>query len=75
MYHYPSPVSSSAIRNEYSAGPSSARFSPKPFIYNGRVALALLPSLAVLASYGGSHVAAALVVSETIHSQLPTFFA
>jgi hypothetical protein len=50
--------------------PPAARFSPRPFGYNGRVAAALLPSLAVLASYGGSQVAAVLVVSDICQKTL-----
>lgn len=48
----------------FSSAPSqpSSRFVPQNFKYNGKVALALLPSLAVVASYGGSEVLAALVV-------------
>jgi hypothetical protein len=41
---------------------SSARFVPSQFLYNGRVAAALLPSVLVLAGYGGGAVAAALAV-------------
>lgn len=44
------------------AAPSSHRFVPHNFQYNGRVALALLPSLGVLAGYGGNAVAAALAL-------------
>lgn len=47
------------------AAPSSSRFVPHSFQYNGRVAMALLPSLAVLAGYGGNAVAAALAVSSS----------
>lgn len=46
-----------------STSTASSRFAPHNFQYNGRVALALLPSLAVLAGYGGNAVAAALAVS------------
>lgn len=61
---YPSPGSyPSPVERSYTNGPTTARFSPKPFSYNGRVAAALLPCLAVLASYGGSQVAMVLVVS------------
>lgn len=42
---------------------SSSRFAPSQFQYNGRVAAALLPSVLVLAGYGGGAVAAALAVS------------
>lgn len=42
---------------------SSTRFAPHDFRYNGRVAMALLPSLVVLAAYGGNAVSAALAVS------------
>ncbi|KAI3433444.1 hypothetical protein D9Q98_003258 [Chlorella vulgaris] len=41
---------------------SSTRFAPHDFRYNGRVAMALLPSLVVLAAYGGNAVSAALAV-------------
>ncbi|PSC73750.1 no exine formation 1 [Micractinium conductrix] len=44
------------------SGSSSARFTPHQFRYNGRVALTLLPSLGVLAGYGGTAVAAALAL-------------
>lgn len=63
MYGYPSPVGSPERMFAQEPSPPAGRFSPKPFKYNGRVAAALLPSLAVLASYGGSQVAAVLVVS------------
>ena len=43
-------------------GSAGARFVPSNFQYNGRVAVALLPSLAVMAGYGGNAVAAALAV-------------
>ena len=43
-------------------GSAGTRFVPHNFQYNVRVALALLPSLAVLAGYGGNAVAAALAV-------------
>eukprot|EP00887_Chlorella_sp_A99_P005591 scaffold1.g5591.t1 len=43
--------------------PPSSRFAPSAgFLHNGRVALALIPSLGVLASFGGGLVAAALLV-------------
>ena len=66
MYAYPSPVRSSEPMFPQEPAPPAARFSPRPFAHNSRVATALLPSLAVLASYGGSQVAAVLVVS-TLH--------
>ena len=67
MYAYPSPIPPSpsldTIRPAYASnGPSLSRFTPQSFKYNGRVAIALLPSLAALAIYGGSQVAAVLVV-------------
>jgi hypothetical protein len=40
----------------------SQRFSPQPFLYNGRVASVLLPTLAIIAGYGGSIVAGILMV-------------
>ncbi len=43
---------------------SSSRFVPSQFQYNGRVAAALLPSVLVLAGYGGGAVAAALAVRD-----------
>jgi hypothetical protein len=64
MYAYPSPVRSNERMFPQEPPPPAARFSPRPFGHNGRVAAALLPSLAVLASYGGSQVAAVLVVSS-----------
>ncbi|EFN59471.1 expressed protein [Chlorella variabilis] len=45
-----------------SLGRSSTRFVPHDFRYNGRVAMALLPSLVVLAGFGGNAVSAALAV-------------
>lgn len=45
---------------------SSSRFAPSQFQYNGRVAAALLPSVLVLAGYGGGAVAAALAVSGLV---------
>lgn len=48
-----------------SLGRSSTRFVPHDFRYNGRVAMALLPSLVVLAGFGGNAVSAALAVSLT----------
>lgn len=42
---------------------SRSRFTPHDFRYNGRVAMALLPSLVVLAGYGGNAVSASLAVS------------
>ena len=60
MYTYQSPLQS--VDRPYYEERPSARFTPQAFRYNGRVAAALLPSLFVLASYGGTQVAAALVV-------------
>jgi hypothetical protein len=64
MYAYPSPVRSTEPMFPQELPAPAARFSPRPFGHNSRVAAALLPSLAVLASYGGSQVAAVLVVSS-----------
>ena len=39
-----------------------ARYSPNPFKYNDRVAVALLPSLIILGSYAGKFVSGILLV-------------
>ena len=57
-----SPLGSGYPALASNGGSAGARFVPHNFQYNGRVALALLPSLAVLAGYGGNAVAAALAV-------------
>ena len=45
------------------------RFVATSFAYNGRVAAALLPCLAVLAGHGGAHVAAVLLVGPSTSAQ------
>ena len=60
------PLSPTTPRSPFTSSTSNlqaARFSGGSFSLNGRVALALLPCLAVLASYGGGLVAAVLLVS------------
>ena len=66
------PVPAVQAASTSAAAAGSSRFAPHSFQYNGRVALALLPSLAVVAGYGGSAVAAALVVSllRRLHTRL-----
>ena len=63
MLSTPSPSLASPYPLATNGGSSAAsRFVPHKFKYNGRVALALLPSLATCAAYGGNAVAAALAV-------------
>ncbi|MEW5314893.1 MAG: hypothetical protein WDW38_006355 [Sanguina aurantia] len=49
-----------------SSAPGPSRFCPAPFAYNGRVAAALLPCLAIAAAIGGSMVAAILLVGAMV---------
>jgi hypothetical protein len=60
---YPSRYASPIAVSSGGPATSSSRFTPNAFKHNGRVALALLPNLFVLASYGGSQMAAVLLVS------------
>lgn len=57
------------------AAPSSHRFVPHNFQYNGRVALALLPSLGVSLAAAAASPAAAASRLRTSDSPLPGFMA
>lgn len=50
---------------------AGARFAPSAFRWNGRVAVALLPSLIVLAGFGGTVPSGVMMVGAMVSSAAP----